>query len=296
MAIEKGTLYLCATPIGNLEDMTKRVIETLESVDLIAAEDTRNTLKLLNHFGIRGKLTSYHEHNKYEKAEILVKELLSGKSIALVTDAGTPAISDPGQVMVERCIDNGIPVTSLPGAAAFVTALTLSGLSTKRFVFEGFLPSEKKERNMILEELKDETRTLILYEAPHRLKETLALLKKNLGNRHIAVCRELTKIHEEVIRTDLDGAVSYYEENDPRGEFVLVIEGKDPVLIMEEDRRKWEDMSVSDHLKFYTGSGMDKKEAMKLVARDRGVSKRDIYNLLLKEDENEKQSIDRDRP
>ncbi len=288
MAIEKGTLYLCATPIGNLEDMTKRVIETLESVDLIAAEDTRNTLKLLNHFGIRGKLTSYHEHNKYEKAEILVKELLSGKSIALVTDAGTPAISDPGQVMVERCIDNGIPVTSLPGAAAFVTALTLSGLSTKRFVFEGFLPSEKKERNMILEELKDETRTLILYEAPHRLKETLTLLKKNLGNRRIAVCRELTKIHEEVIRTDLDGAVSYYEENDPRGEFVLVIEGKDPVLIMEEDRRKWEDMSVSDHLKFYTGSGMDKKEAMKLVARDRGVSKRDIYNLLLKEDENEK--------
>ncbi len=288
MAIEKGTLYLCATPIGNLEDMTKRVIETLESADLIAAEDTRNTLKLLNHFGIQGKLTSYHEHNKYDKAEVLIKELLSGKNIALVTDAGTPAISDPGQVMVERCIDEGIRVTSLPGAAAFVTALTLSGLSTKRFVFEGFLSSEKKERNMILDELKDETRTMIFYEAPHRLKETLELLHRTLGNRRAAICRELTKLHEEVLRMDLENAVSYYGENEARGEFVLVIEGKDPALILEEDRRKWEDMSVSDHMKLYTSSGTEKKEAMKLVARDRGVSKRDIYNILLKEDEDEK--------
>ena len=288
MAIEKGTLYLCATPIGNLEDMTKRVIETLESADLIAAEDTRNTLKLLNHFGIQGKLTSYHEHNKYDKAEVLIKELLSGKNIALVTDAGTPAISDPGQVMVERCIDEGIRVTSLPGAAAFVTALTLSGLSTKRFVFEGFLSSEKKERNMILDELKDETRTMIFYEAPHRLKETLELLHRALGNRRAAICRELTKLHEEVLRMDLENAVSYYGENEARGEFVLVIEGKDPALILEEDRRKWEDLSVSDHMKLYTSSGTEKKEAMKLVARDRGVSKRDIYNMLLKEDEDEK--------
>ena len=288
MAIEKGTLFLCATPIGNLEDMTKRVIETLESADLIAAEDTRNTLKLLNHFGIQGKLTSYHEHNKYDKAEVLIKELLSGKNIALVTDAGTPAISDPGQVMVERCIDEGIRVTSLPGAAAFVTALTLSGLSTKRFVFEGFLSSEKKERNMILDELKDETRTMIFYEAPHRLKETLELLHRALGNRRAAICRELTKLHDEVLRMDLENAVSYYGENEARGEFVLVIEGKDPALILEEDRRKWKDMSVSDHMKLYTSSGTEKKEAMKLVARDRGVSKRDIYNMLLKEDEDEK--------
>lgn len=288
MATEKGTLYLCATPIGNLNDMTERVIKALEEADLIAAEDTRNTRRLLNHFGIQGKLTSYHEHNKYDKAEVLIKELLLGKNIALVTDAGTPAISDPGEVMVQRCIEEGIPVTSLPGAAAFVTALTLSGLSTKRFVFEGFLPSEKKERNLILDELKDETRTIILYEAPHRLKETLDILKEALGNRRAAICRELTKLHEEVLRLDLEGAVSYYTENDPRGEFVLVIEGKDPVLIMEEDRRKWEDMPVSDHMKLYTGSGVEKKEAMKLVARDRGVSKRDIYNLLLKEDEDEK--------
>ena len=277
-----------ADSIADLEDMTKRVIETLESADLIAAEDTRNTLKLLNHFGIQGKLTSYHEHNKYDKAEVLIKELLSGKNIALVTDAGTPAISDPGQVMVERCIDEGIRVTSLPGAAAFVTALTLSGLSTKRFVFEGFLSSEKKERNMILDELKDETRTMIFYEAPHRLKETLELLHRALGNRRAAICRELTKLHEEVLRMDLENAVSYYGENEARGEFVLVIEGKDPALILEEDRRKWKDMSVSDHMKLYTSSGTEKKEAMKLVARDRGVSKRDIYNMLLKEDEDEK--------
>ncbi|MBO4374574.1 MAG: 16S rRNA (cytidine(1402)-2'-O)-methyltransferase [Lachnospiraceae bacterium] len=287
MAIEKGTLYLCATPVGNLGDMTKRVRDTLESVDIIAAEDTRNTLKLLNHFNIQNRLTSYHEHNKYDKADLLIKDLLEGKDIALVTDAGTPAISDPGEVLVKKCIDEGIRVTSLPGPTAFVTALTLSGLSTRRFIFEGFLPSDKKERTAILEELADETRTIILYEAPHRLKETLQLLLDTLGNRKTALCRELTKVHEEILRFDLKSAAAYCEDTDPKGEFVLVIEGKDPSLLMEEERKKWEDISPSEHMKIYLSSGMDKKSAMKQVAKDRGVSKRDIYNLLVREDENE---------
>ena len=287
MAIEKGTLYLCATPIGNLGDMTGRVLEVLEGADIIAAEDTRNTLKLLNHFGIQGKLTSYHEHNKYDKAETLVRDLLDGKSVALVTDAGTPAISDPGEVLVRRCIDAGIPVTSLPGATAFVTALTLSGLDAGRFVFEGFLPAEKKRRSAVLEELSGETRTVIIYEAPHRLKETLKSLSEALGNRRIAVCRELTKLHEEVLRLDLKGALSYYEDREPKGEFVLVIEGCDPSVIEKEKREKWEELSLSEHLQLYLSSGCDRKEAMKNVAKDRGVPKRDIYNLLLKEEENE---------
>ncbi|MBR5376629.1 MAG: 16S rRNA (cytidine(1402)-2'-O)-methyltransferase [Lachnospiraceae bacterium] len=287
MAIEKGTLYLCATPIGNLGDMTERVLEALEGADIIAAEDTRNTLKLLNHFGIQGKLTSYHEHNKYDKAETLVRDLLDGKSVALVTDAGTPAISDPGEILVRRCIDAGIPVTSLPGATAFVTALTLSGLDAGRFVFEGFLPAEKKRRSAVLEELSGETRTVIIYEAPHRLKETLKSLSEALGNRRIAVCRELTKLHEEVLRLDLKGALSYYEDREPKGEFVLVIEGCDPSVIEKEKREKWEELSLSEHLQLYLSSGCDRKEAMKNVAKDRGVPKRDIYNLLLKEEENE---------
>ncbi len=287
MAIEKGTLYLCATPIGNLGDITKRVTEALENADVIAAEDTRNTLKLLNHLNIQGKLTSYHEHNKYDKAETLVRELLEGKNVALVTDAGTPAISDPGEVLVKRCIDAGIPVTSLPGATAFVTALTLSGLSAGRFVFEGFLPSDRKQRAKILEELKSETRTIIIYEAPHHLKETLKILFESLGNRRIALCRELTKLHEEVLHLDLKGTAAYYEDTEPKGEFVLVIEGADPSQIEQEVLKKWEDMPLSEHMEIYLASGMDKKEAMKNVARDRGVSKRDIYNLLLKEDEND---------
>ena len=287
MATEKGTLYLCATPIGNLSDMTERVIRTLESADIIAAEDTRNTLKLLNHFGIQGKLTSYHEHNKYDKAESLVKELLDGKNIALVTDAGTPAISDPGEILVRRCIDEGIPVTSLPGATAFVTALTLSGLSTGRFVFEGFLPADKKQRSERLDDLSGEIRTIIIYEAPHHLKETLGVLLEALGNRRIAVCRELTKLHEEVLHLDLEGAVSCFEEREPKGEFVLVIEGADPSLIERDRLQKWADMPLDRHMEIYLSQGCDKKEAMKNVARDRGVSKRDIYNLLLKEERNE---------
>lgn len=287
MAIEKGTLYLCATPIGNLGDMTGRVLEALEGTDIIAAEDTRNTLKLLNHFGIQGKLTSYHEHNKYDKAEALIKELLDGKNIALVTDAGTPAISDPGEILVRYCIDAGIRVTSLPGATAFVTALTLSGLSAGRFVFEGFLSPDKKLRAEILEELKNETRTIIFYEAPHHLKETLKVLSEALGNRKIAICRELTKLHEEILHLDLKGAVSYYEDAEPKGEFVLVIEGADPALIKKDRQKKWEDMPLSEHMEIYLSQGMDKKDAMKNVAKDRGMSKRDIYNMLLTEEEDE---------
>ncbi|MCR5651579.1 MAG: 16S rRNA (cytidine(1402)-2'-O)-methyltransferase [Lachnospiraceae bacterium] len=287
MATEKGTLYICATPIGNLDDITKRVLDTLSSADLIAAEDTRNTLKLLNHFGIRGNLTSYHEHNKYEKAEHLIKELLSGKNIALVTDAGTPAISDPGQVLVSRCNEENIPVTSLPGATAFVTALTLSGLSTDRFIFEGFLPHDKKERTAVLDNLAGETGTIILYEAPHRLKETLKTLLDALGNRKTALCRELTKIHEEVLHLDLESAVSYFEDREPKGEFVLVIEGKDPAAAQKEAQKKWEELSLNEHMEIYLSSGLDKRTAMKKVADDRGVSKRDIYNQLLKEDDNE---------
>lgn len=276
-----GTLYLCATPIGNLEDITMRVIRTLKEVDLIAAEDTRNSIKLLNHFEIDTPMTSYHEFNKIEKARFLVDRLLEGKNIALITDAGTPAISDPGEDLVKMAAEAGITVTSLPGACACVTALTVSGLATRRFAFEAFLPAEKKERRQILDSLVNETRTMIIYEAPHRLLRTLTELAETLGNRRITVCRELTKKHETIFRTTLDEAVAYYTENEPKGECVMVIEGKTFNELRTEDREEWKKLSVEDHMEHYLSQGMDKKEAMKAVARDRGVSKQEIYKQLL---------------
>lgn len=276
-----GVLYLCATPIGNLGDMTPRVIETLKSVDIIAAEDTRNSIKLLNHFGITTSMTSYHEYNKIEKADQLVSQLLQGKNIALITDAGTPAISDPGEVLVEKCRQSEITVTSLPGASACITALTLSGLATGRFCFEGFLSSDKKEKVRVLSELKEETRTIILYEAPHRLVKTLNELYDTLGNRRITICRELTKKFETILPTTMEDALLYYEANEPRGEYVLVIEGKSLKEQKEEEIRSWEQLSIKEHMAYYTDDGMDNKAAMKQVAKDRGVSKRDIYQYLL---------------
>lgn len=279
-----GTLYLCATPIGNLQDMTERVLLTLKEVDLIAAEDTRNSIRLLNHFEIRTPMTSYHEYNKVEKAHYLVAQLLTGKNIALITDAGTPAISDPGEVLVAECQKAGVPVTSLPGCCACITALTLSGLPTRRFCFEGFLPTDKKEKAFVLEELARETRTMILYEAPHHLKRTLSELLKTLGERRITLCRELTKKFETIMPTTLEGAADYYEENEPKGEYVLVIEGKSRKEIEEEQQKSWESMSIEEHMAFYEKQGIDRKSAMKKVAADRGVGKREIYQALLKDE------------
>lgn len=264
--------------------MTERVLDTLNNVSLIAAEDTRNSMKLLTRFDIHVPLTSYHEYNKYDKAEELVTLLLSGKDIALVTDAGTPAVSDPGEVLVKKCIEAGIKVTSLPGACAAITALTLSGLSTGRFTFEGFLPSENRERREILSELKDEYRTIIIYEAPHHLNKTLKDLLDTLGDRRIAICRELTKIHEETVHTTISAALMSSEEKKPRGEYVLVIEGKDREAEKAEKIKGFEELGIKEHLETYEKQGMDRKEAMKAVARDRGVRKRDIYNALLSED------------
>lgn len=278
-----GILYLCATPIGNLQDMTFRVLDTLKEADLIAAEDTRNSIKLLNHFEIKTPMTSYHEFNKYEKAETLIEQLKSGKNIALITDAGTPAISDPGEVLVRRAKEEGIIVTSLPGACAAITALTISGLPTRRFIFEGFLPSEKKERKAVLENLKNEERTIILYEAPHHLKGTLKELEEYLGDRQITLCRELTKKFEEAPCMTIPGARQFYEEHDPKGEYVLVISGADPNLKKEEQIRAFEEMTLEEHMQMYLDEGLDRKEAMKKVAADRGVSKREIYKELLGE-------------
>lgn len=280
-----GTLYLCATPIGNLEDMTFRVIRTLKEVDLIAAEDTRNSIKLLNHFEIKTPMTSYHEYNKIEKGRKLVEKLLEGKNIALITDAGTPGISDPGEELVSMCYEAGITVTSLPGAAACITALTISGLSTRRFCFEAFLPTDKKERQAVLKELEDETRTMIVYEAPHRLVKTLKELAEVLGEeRRLTVCRELTKKHETAFVTTFGEAITFYEENEPKGECVFVIEGKSRAQIIEEEQNRWEQMSIPEHMEHYLTQGMSKKDAMKAVAKDRGVSKRDIYKELLDEE------------
>ena len=276
-----GTLYLCATPIGNLGDITKRVLETLESADLIAAEDTRNSIKLLNHFEIHTPMTSYHEYNKFDKAEVLIGHLRKGENIALVSDAGTPAISDPGEVLAARCIEEGIRVTSLPGACALITALTMSGMSARRFCFEGFLPSDKKEHAYILDQLKKEERTIILYEAPHRLKETLKDLCGALGDRKITLCRELTKIYEEALPMTLESALEYYREHEPRGEYVLVIAGADRKALEEEKKRSWEEMPLEDHMKLYEEKGLSRKEAMKKVAADRGVGRREIYQALL---------------
>ncbi len=277
-----GKLYLCATPIGNLGDITERVLECLKEADIVAAEDTRNSRKLMTHFDIHTPMTSYHEFNKYEKADELVGMMLEGKNIALITDAGTPAVSDPGEVLVQKCAEAGITVTSLPGASAVITALTLSGLSTRRFSFEGFLPREKKERKTILEDIAKDTRTVILYEAPHHLKATLDDLFESVGNRRISLCRELTKRYEEVMRTSLKEAIDYYSEAEPRGEYVLVIEGRPKEEIEAEAAAAFENLSIEEHVQGYIDKGMDKKEAMKQAAKDRGVSKRDIYNALLK--------------
>lgn len=278
-----GTLYLCATPIGNLEDITYRVLRTLKEVDLIAAEDTRNSMKLLNHFEIHTPMTSYHEYNKIEKAHQLVDQLRQGKNIALITDAGTPGISDPGEELVRIALEEGISVTSLPGAAACITALVMSGQPTRRFVFEAFLPREKKERAKILEELKSETRTIILYEAPHHLVATLEELREALGNRSISLCRELTKKYEDIQKTTLDNVLLYFKDNKPRGEYVLVISGKDRRELELQARQAWGELSLPEHMEFYEAQEIPRKEAMKLVARDRGISKRDVYQALLSE-------------
>ena len=277
-----GMLYLCATPIGNLGDMTPRVIETLRQADVIAAEDTRNSIKLLNHFEINTPMTSYHEYNKVEKAHQLIARMQEGQNVALITDAGTPAISDPGEVLVSMCHEAGISVTSLPGPAACITALTLSGLSTRRFCFEGFLPAEKKEKALVLDELKQETRTMVLYEAPHHLIKTLEELYDVLGNRRITLCRELTKKFETVLPTTLEEALSRYETEEPRGEYVLVIEGKSFEQKKAEAIKSWEEMSIEEHMAYYEEQGMDQKSAMKQVAKDRGVGKREIYSYLNK--------------
>ena len=268
-----GKLYLCATPIGNLEDITLRVLRTLKEVDLIAAEDTRNSIHLLNHFDIKTPLTSYHEYNKVDKAYQLVEK---------ITDAGTPGISDPGEDLVRICYEQGIEVTSLPGAAACITALTLSGLPTRRFSFEAFLPKEKKERAAVLEELKNDTRTLIVYEAPHHLLGTLKELQNALGDRRLTVCRELTKKFETAFQTTFSEAIRYYEEQGVRGECVLVIEGRSREELVQEAQQSWEAISVEEHMERYLSTGMDRKSAMKQVAKDRGVGKREIYQMLLK--------------
>lgn len=277
-----GKLFLCATPIGNMEDITYRVLRTLKEADLIAAEDTRHSIKLLNHFAIKTPMTSYHEFNKVEKARYLVEQMQGGINVALVTDAGTPGISDPGEELVRQCYEAGIEVTSLPGPAACITALTMSGLETRRFCFEAFLPADKKERALILEELKTETRTIIIYEAPHRLARTLAELCGTLGeSRRITICRELTKRYEEALRLTLSEAVDYFNENEPKGEFVLVLEGISHGELIREAREDWLSVPIEEHMQKYVSEGMDSKEAMKQVAKDRGVSKRDIYQYML---------------
>ena len=276
-----GKLYLCATPIGNLEDITLRVLRTLKEVDLIAAEDTRNSIKLLNHFDIKTPMTSYHEYNKIDKAYVLINKMREGQNIALITDAGTPGISDPGEELAAMCCEAGIEVTSLPGPAACITALTLSGLSTRRFAFEAFLPADKKERKMILVELKNETRTIIIYEAPHRLVRTLEELREALGNRRMTLCRELTKKHETAFHTTIEALITFYTTEKPLGECVLVVEGKSHQEMKEEQQASWEKITIEDHMKIYEEKGYSRKEAMKLVANDRGVTKRDIYQYLI---------------
>lgn len=275
--MSNGKLYLVPTPIGNLKDITLRALEVLESVDIVAAEDTRQSIKLLNHFNIKKTLISYHQHNEQGKSEDLIERLKEGKNIALVSDAGTPGISDPGSVIVLKCIEEGIDFEVLTGATAVTTALVYSGMDTTKFIFRGFLPRENKDRKAVIDELKDRKETLIFYEAPHRLKETLGFLKDNLGNRKIAICRELTKLHEEILRFTLEEALMYYEEKNIKGEFVLVVEGKSEEDILMEERSKWEDLSIEDHIKSYINEGFSKKDAIKKVAKDRSLSKSEVY-------------------
>lgn len=278
-----GTLYLIATPIGNLEDMTYRAVRLLDEVDLIAAEDTRNSIKLLNHFEIKTPMTSYHEHNKYEKAQVLVEKLLQGMNIAVITDAGTPGISDPGEEITKQCYEAGIKVVPVPGACAAISALIASGQATRRFAFEAFLPMDRKERQTVLVELAKETRTMVVYEAPHRLKRTIQELLDTLGDRSVTICREITKKHETFRRTTLSEAGEFYEAEEPKGECILVIEGLSREEVEREAQRKWEAMSIGEHLRMYMEQGVEKKEAMKLVAKDRGISKRDVYAASLRE-------------
>jgi len=280
---EKGRLYLCATPIGNLEDITLRVLRILKEVDLIAAEDTRQTLKLLNHFQINKPLISYYEHNKHEKGKYIIKQILEGKNVALVSDAGTPGISDPGEDLVKLCIENDIVVSSLPGPVAAISALIVSGLPTGRFSFEGFLSVNKRNRREHLESVKNDTRTLIFYEAPHKLRQTLRDLMEVLGNRKIAIARELTKKFEEVIRCTIEEAIQKFEQDSPKGEFVLVIEGADVQRIKQNEAQQWKDISIQSHIEHYLSQGVDSKEALKLVAKDRGISKREVYSMQLAE-------------
>ena len=275
----QGKLYICATPIGNLGDITPRVIEVLKTVDIIAAEDTRNSIKLLNHFEIKTPMTSYHEYNRFDKADELVAEMQKGKDIAIITDAGTPCISDPGEVLVQKCVENDIEVTSLPGPSAVITALTLSGFSVRRFVFEGFLPpvQKKKERREALDRLRNEIGSIVIYEAPHHLKDTLTELSEVLGgDRRIALCREMTKKHEEVLRLTIAEAI----KTEPRGEYVLVIEGRDRDELIKEKTESFLSMSVKEHVQSYIDKGLSEKDAMKAAAADRGISKRYIYNEL----------------
>ena len=273
----KGKLYLVPTPIGNLKDITLRALEVLQSVDEIAAEDTRTSLKLLNHFNIKKTLFSYHKHNEQGKSLDIINKLNNGINIALITDAGTPGISDPGSVIVEKCIEENIEFEVLPGATAITTALVYSGLDTTKFIFRGFLPRENKERNPVIEELKNVRDTIILYEAPHRLLNTLGYINENLGNRKIAVCRELTKLYEEIYRGRISEAIEFFTENRPRGEFVLVIEGKSDEDIKSEREALWSDLSIEEHLIKVIESGIDKKEAIKLVAKERGLTKKEVY-------------------
>ena len=284
MINNSGTLYLCATPIGNLEDMTFRAVRVLKEADLLAAEDTSTSIRLLNHFDIHTPMTSYHEYNRIEKGHHLVSLLLEGKNIALITDAGTPGISDPGEDLVRMCRDAGIPVTSVPGACACVNALIISGRPTRRFCFEAFLPADKKDRRRVLQEIQEETRTTVIYEAPHRLRKTLQELLEVLGDRRLSICRELTKKFETVMETTLEDAVRFYGEQEPRGEYVLVLEGRSHASIDEEERSRFENMSVQEHVEMYEEQGLNRKDAMKQAAKDRGVSKRDIYRSLLEED------------
>lgn len=278
-----GTLYLCATPIGNLGDMTLRVIEILKTVDIIAAEDTRNTIKLLNHFEIKTPMTSYHQHNLDTKGPVLIEKLKEGKNIALVSDAGMPGISDPGEDMAKRCRLEGIPVTIAPGASAGISALVLSGMDARRYVFEGFLPTDKRERQSVLKNLEKETRTTVFYEAPHRLTDTLAALIKAAGDREAAAVREITKRYEEVRHDTLTGLLQYYRDNPPKGEFVIVVAGMSESALRQEKIDGWLGISIEEHMQKYISEGMTEKEAMKRVSKDRGVSKREIYAYLNKD-------------
>lgn len=279
-----GKLYLCGTPIGNLEDITFRAIRILNEVDLIAAEDTRQTIKLLNHYDIKKPMTSYHEHNRYEKGLELIDKLKEGLNIALVTDAGMPGISDPGEDLVKMCIDEGIEIQVIPGPTASITALVLSGFSTDRFTFEAFLPREGKARREALEHLKDEVRTTVIYEAPHRIKGTLKELYEVLGNRKIALCRELTKKFEEIIRTELKDAAVLYDDKEPKGEYVIVLEGRSSKEIEQKRKEYWDNISIEEHMRIYMNQGMSKKDAMKKAAVDRGVSKRELYKYIIETD------------